>query len=181
MILVRRSLLAALLLAAACSRGTEDACPGEPVGSFLLQVSVPEGAEPSACAAEPPPSDPPTRVVATFAARLNAEPSAAGSSPAALCPGGRAATYFGTRAPDGTYTLEASSGLAVLERCGSNCSASASQRLTGSVAGEGASATFTGTLEERFDYLAGDCGACVLPCAATYAVTSTVPTDAASP
>ena len=48
MIAVRRSLLAALVLAAACSRDGEEACPGEPVGSFGLEVSAPEGSVPSA-------------------------------------------------------------------------------------------------------------------------------------
>lgn len=178
---VSRRLLAVLVLVAACARGSEDECPGAPVGSFRLEVSLPEGAAPSACAAEPPATDPPTRVVASFDARLTAEPSASGAAAAALCPGGRAATYFGARAADGTYTLDASSGLAVLERCGANCSASASLHVTGSVAGEGASATFTGTLEERFVYLAGDCSQCALPCTAAYALTSAVSAPVASP
>ena len=51
MIAVRRLSFAALALAAACSSGVEDACPGETVGSFLLEVSAQAGAEPSACAA----------------------------------------------------------------------------------------------------------------------------------
>jgi hypothetical protein len=177
-IAVRRLLLAVLLLAAACSGGGEDACPGEPVGSFLLEVSAPEGAAPSACAAEPVA---PTLIVSRFEARLTAEPAAAGSSPAALCPGGRAATYYGSRAEDGTYTLEASSGLAVLDRCGPNCAVSATESVTGAVAGEGPTATFTGTLVERFEYLAGQCGACVFPCAATYTLTTVVPATASSP
>ncbi len=171
--------LAALVLA--CSGTSESTCPGEPVGSFRLEVSVPDGAPPSACTAEPPVVDPPTRVVASFVAKLTVEPAAAGSSPAALCPGGRGATYYGSRAADGTYTLEASSGLAVLDRCGSNCSVSAVEHVTGVVTGEGAAATFAGTLVERFEYLAGNCGACALPCAATYALTSAASVPAASP
>ena len=181
MIAVPRRLLALLVLAAACSGGREDACPGEPVGKFVLEVSAPEGAAPSACAAEPPVAEPPTLVVARFEARLTTEPAAAGSSPAALCPGGRAATYYGSRAEDGTYTLEASSGLAVLDRCGPNCAVSVTEHVTGAVAGEGAGATFSGTLVERFEYLAGQCGACVLPCAAAYALTTVVPALATSP
>lgn len=176
---VRRFVLAALVLAAACSSDGEEACPGEPVGTFLLEVSVPEGASPSVCAAEPPVTDPPTRVVARFRARLTGEASA-GGAPAALCPGGRAATYYGSRAADGTYSLEASSGVAVLERCGASCAVSATEQITGAVAGEGAAATFSGTLVERFEYLAGPCGDCALPCAATYSIT-TVPAAAASP
>jgi hypothetical protein len=148
------------------------------VGSFLLEVSAPEGAAPSACAAEPVA---PTLIVARFEARLTTEPAAAGGSPAALCPGGRAATYYGSRAEDGTYTLEASSGLAVLDRCGPNCAVSATESVTGAVAGEGATATFSGTLVERFEYLAGQCGACVLPCAATYTLTTVVPAAGPSP
>jgi hypothetical protein len=178
---VRRSLLAALVLAAACSGDGEEACPGEPVGSFGLEVSAPEDSVPSACAAAPPVAEPPTRVVARFEARLTAEPSTAGTTAAALCLGGRAATYYGSRAADGTYTLDASSGIAVLDRCGPNCAVSVTERVTGVVAGEGAAATFTGALEERFEYLAGQCGACVLPCAATYALTTAVPAPASSP
>lgn len=178
---VSRALLAALLLAAACSGDAEDACPGEAVGSFLLEVSVPEGAEPSACRAEPPATEPSTRVVARFAARLTAEPTEAGTSPAALCRGGRAATYYGARAEDGTYSLEASSGLAVLDACGPNCSVSATARVTGAVAGAGPDAAFSGTLEERFEYRAGDCGSCALPCVATYGLTSGVPATGSSP
>ncbi|WP_242341550.1 MULTISPECIES: hypothetical protein [unclassified Anaeromyxobacter] len=173
--LVRTSfaVLAALAgLVLACSDTGESTCPGEPVGSFRLEVSLPDGAPESACTAVPPVTDPPTRIVASFQAKLTAEPAAAGSWPAALCPGGRGATYYGSRAADGTYTLEASSGLAVLDRCGPNCSVSAVEHVTGTVTGEGAAATFTGTLEERFEYLAGNCGSCALPCAATYALTS---------
>ena len=111
-------------------------------------------------------------VVARFEVRLTTEASAAGSSPAALCRGGRAATYYGSRGADGTYALDASSGLAVLERCGPNCAVSVSEHVTGTVAGEGAAATFNGTLVERFEYLAGQCGDCALPCAATYSLTT---------
>jgi hypothetical protein len=175
MIAVRRLSLVALVVAAACSGGGEDACPGEPVGSFLLEVSAPEDAAPSACTAEPPVAEPPTRIVASFEARLTTEASATGSTPAALCPGGRAATYYGARAADGTYALEASSGLAVLERCGPNCAVSVTEQVIGVVAGEGAAATFSGTLVERFEYLAGQCGDCPLPCSATYSLTTAVP------
>jgi hypothetical protein len=181
MIAVRRLSLAALVLAAACSDGVENDCPGEPVGSLLLEVSAQAGAEPSACAAEPPVADPPTLVVARFAARLTTEGSATGSASAALCPGGRAATYYGARAEDGTYTLEASSGLAVLDRCGPNCAVSVTERVIGAVTGEGATATFDGTLVESFEYLAGQCGDCALPCAATYSLTTAVPASASSP
>jgi hypothetical protein len=171
---VRRLLpLSLALLAAACSREADDTCPGEEVGTFLIEVSIPEdAATPLPICSAPLPGTPGSRVVATVEATIAVESSTLPVRPAALCvERPLAATYFGSRDADGNYTLGASSGIALLTGCGENCSAVATETLTGAIVDDGSGPRFTGTLVERFDARAGDCS-CALPCTATYTLAS---------
>ena len=161
---MRRGLPAALALAlAACTSGDAASCPGEPVGTWLFTVTgtfYPDGVPALFC--EKPAQDA-SQVVGAFRGTLSSDPSL---GTAALCiqgAGDLGQPYFG-RVEAGVYTLNAVAGLAVLTRCGTNCSASAALRIQGEVTAAG----FEGTLTETFTAPQGDCGACAFPCEKTY-------------
>lgn len=173
--------LRALLLAAAvlgCDDAEEEACPGEPVGTFALQARRVDAA--TACVAGPdggwagavPATIPATLAEdpgATFGAILSHDPA---QGTAALCTGrSLGAVLFGTRVGD-HVRVEASAGAAVLGACAATCSATLTVVVEGDLAPgtSGTPAALTGTLVERMDAAGGDCGRCTLPCVATYAL-----------
>lgn len=173
---VRPALIFALLVllaVAACSGETEETCPGAEVGAFRIEVAIPDDVvTPPFCSlALPEPPD--TRVVRTFDASITVEGSSPGTRPAALCvERALASPYYGSRDASGTFTLGTTSGIAVLENCGANCSATVMETLTGTISDDGTGPRFTGALVERFDVRSGDCGTCLLPCTATYTLTT---------
>jgi hypothetical protein len=153
--------LAATGLLAACSKASQEPCPGQPVGTFRFTVTD-LGTPRPYCAAVPAEG---TTVVGAFSGTLSQD---AGLGTVALClDSSKASPYYG-RVEDGVFTLTASSGLAVLGVCGENCATSSVLTIEGSLDGGG---TFAGTLTEAFEFSSGDCGTCVLPCAAVYGLT----------
>jgi hypothetical protein len=172
-----RRLAVLALLAAACSGRTDETCPGEVVGTFSLAVAIPDGVSTPPFCSLPLPDPPEPRVVQTFDATLTVDRSPVPTRAAALCVGRPlAAPYYGSRDAAGTFTLEATSGIAVVKGpddvCGPNCSATVTERITGSISDDGSGAVFQGTLEESFEARGGDCGSCVFPCTATYTLTT---------
>jgi hypothetical protein len=183
-----RALLLAALASIACSGGGDGSCPGEQVGIFRLHGVLDDSR--TACTVEPPGGfaaivreTAPT--IGPFLATLAQNPTDAPTRSAALCTATPLASpYFGARQPDGTYVLEAASGAAVLAECGSTCSMTSHEIITGTLTiVDGVPVSFDGTLAETFDYRGGDCGACsetsggatpVVHCVATYLLT-TVP------
>jgi hypothetical protein len=193
----RRALLAALVAVALAAPGCSDdgggGCPGELVGTFTLGGPLIDAE--TACTVEPP--EPPGGFVAVvrasapelapFRAKLVLDPTDGPSRAAALCTGARLASpYYGARGPDGTFTLEADSGAAVLPDCGPSCSASVREVISGAPTGtspDGSATGFAGRLVETFEYRGGDCSKCTraasgadpgapLHCVATYALSS---------
>ena len=188
---VRPLLAAAALALASCANDSASGCPGEVVGTFTLGGTLVDAPE-TKCTAEPPDgfaaivraSAP---ALAPFRATLVQDPSDAPSHAAALCTGARLASpYYGARAADGTFSLEAESGAAVLPGCGPSCSASVRDQIVGattSTSPDGSATGFAGQLIETFDYRGGDCSACARApsagdpgapphCVATYTLSS---------
>jgi hypothetical protein len=92
-------------------------------------------------------------------------------SAAALCRDGP--VMFGTHS-GARWTVEISTDGAVLGSCGPTCGARSRTIVAGDVGPDpSAPTTFQGALVEQLTPSAGDCGGCVLPCAARYALTGT--------
>jgi len=160
---LRAGAVCAAGLLAACAGRHQELCPGQPVGTFDFTVT--DLGPPRPVCAKEPPAD--TDVVGAFAGTLAQD---AGLGTASLCMEvAKASNYYG-RVDAGVFTLTAPSGVAVLGVCGSNCATDSSLDIVGSVGVDG---TFSGTLVETFGYASGDCGACALPCAATYGLVGT--------
>lgn len=193
--MTRRALLSALgavaLAASGCSDDGGGGCPGELVGTFTLRGALVDAE--TACTVEPPGgfaavARATAPELAPFRAKLVLDPTDGPSRAAALCTGARLASpYYGARGPDGTFTLEADSGAAVLSPdCGPSCSASVREQISGAPTGtspDGSATGFAGRLVETFEYRGGDCSACLraasgadlgapLHCVATYALSS---------
>jgi hypothetical protein len=187
-----RARLLALALAAvaplglSCGTSRSEPCPGEPIAKLELRGTRVDAA--TACAGEPPGgwivvgqvpgTIPPDG--SSFTATLTSDPA---SGSAALCTGRRLSEPLRGTSTDGHVHLEAATdGGAVLGGCAGTCSA----RLTVIVDGDltagvaGAPPTFTGTLVERMDVELGpdgrppNCGSCILPCTATFALAPVV-------
>lgn len=168
----------AAVLALGCGSTAEEKCPGEPLGGYALQARRVDDA--TACAAGPeggwasavPATIPATLAedpTATFSATLSYD---AGQGLAALCTGrSLGAVLVGARTGD-HLRVQASAGSAVLAACASTCSATLTVIVEGDLVAATATspATFAGTLVERMDAAGGACGACTLPCIATYAL-----------
>jgi hypothetical protein len=181
---------AVALALASCSGEEGGGCPGQVVGTFVLGGALVDAE--TTCTVEPPGgfaaiARATAPELAPFRATLVEDPSDATSPAAALCTGARLASpYYGARAADGTFTLEAPSGAAVLTGCGPSCSASVIERIVGaptSTSPDGSATGFAGRLVETFEYRGGDCSACSrapaggdpgapLHCVATYTLSS---------
>jgi hypothetical protein len=168
----RRVALLAVALAAsigACGTSDPDACPGLAIGTFAFDgvrdLAPGTGGAP-ACPPDTGYGDGPI----AFRGTLSSDPQTLG---AAFCSGrALAANLFGQRTGD-AVDVEASTAGAVLGGCGATCAAELTVILRGTVLrdGTGAVSGFQGEYVERMARLAGDCGACPLPCDARYDVT----------
>lgn len=168
----------AAVLALACGSTAEEECPGQPLGAYALQARRVDAA--TACVAGPD-GGWASAVPATIPATLAQDPTATFSATlsfdeaqglAALCTGrSLGAVLVGARTGD-HLRVEASAGSAVLAACASTCSATLTVIVEGDLAAatDTAPAAFAGTLVERMDAAGGGCGACTLPCTATYAL-----------
>jgi hypothetical protein len=176
-----RALALAAVVALGCGNAAKETCPGQPIGAFALQAHRVDAA--TACVAGPAdgwasavPATIPAALAedpaASFPATLSHDPE---QGTAALCTGrSLGAVLFGTRAGDHVH-VEASAGSAVLAACAGTCGANLTVIVDGDLVPgtAGAPDAFTGTLVERMDATGGDCGTCVLPCSATYALEGT--------
>jgi hypothetical protein len=167
---VPRALAAALaLLLASCTEESEEACPGEVVsqlafaGASVAAGQLGEGLDPepaltdcSAAMAFPP--------TLAFGASLAVDGT---GSAGALCRGD-GAVLFGTRIGD-RWVVEESSDGAVLGGCDPTCAARSRVVVAGDL--DPGRTSFSGALVEQLTAAGGSCGACVLPCAARYALT----------
>lgn len=149
---------------AACDRDDAPLCPGEPVA--VLQIT---GTRTAAACVEGPPGEGGYGAVAPD--RLAAFPLAfhvdGATGLAFACTGRREAVPFsGTRTGD-AWSVSAETSGAVLGACGAGCTTRVTQRVEG-VLGPGG---FAGVLTEVQDALdPAPCGACTLPCTATWAL-----------
>lgn len=171
---VLASLLAAL---SACDEGVDE-CPGDEVGELTFSgTRVPAG-DPSLAGLDPDPSLPDCEAEVGHPDLLPPFPGTLSSGPspqaATLCRAG-ARPMFGLRTGD-RFDVETTTDGAVLRDCG-GCPARLRLVVRGDVlAGGGAPPTgFDGALVEILSAADGPCGACVLPCAARYALAGGVP------
>jgi hypothetical protein len=162
------SLLAAAALAVGCGAGGERDCPGETVGTFLLEATL----RSASCAVDPPGGYAALLPATTFQVRATVAFAARGTT-AALCTGRRLADHFlGTHAGDDLEVTLASTG-AALSGCSPGCAVAVLQTIRGTVLrdGTGAAVGFAGTLTDQAGGLAdASCGACLTPCVATWAL-----------
>ncbi len=174
------AVLAATLLATACSPEAAPSCPGDPVASFAFDgdfatSGLAPGLDPDPLLTDCDPAigfprGSPTAAALSFRGTLSADATGSGG---ALC---RSAgpILFGTH--DGVrWQVEDSADGAVLGGCGPTCAARSRVVITGDVAPDTtAPATFAGALVEQLTFVDGACGPCILPCAARYALKGTV-------
>lgn len=171
----RAALLPLLVLLAACAAEPTASCPGERVGSFAFSGTKTEagtlaaGLDPDPaltdCAAAvgfPDPSLPP------FTGTLSAD----ATGPAAALCRSDGPVLFGTRSGTRWEIVNEADG-AVLGGCGPTCAAHSRMVIRGDFPDASAPAEFSGALVEELTVMDGACGACVLPCAARYALTGT--------
>ncbi len=173
----RAALLPLLVLLAACAPEPTASCPGERVGSFAFSGTKREagmlaaGLDPDPaltdCAAAvgfPDPS------LLPFTGTLSAD----ATGPAVALCRSDGPVLFGTRIGTRWKIVNEADG-AVLGGCGPTCAAHSGVVITGDVVPDAsAPAEFSGALVEELTVMDGACGACVLPCAARYALTGTV-------
>jgi len=167
----------ATLALAACDE-TSGECPGDPVASFTFDgTRVPAGG-PSLAGLDPFPSIPDCEAAVGYPPGLDPFPGVLSSGPspmaAALCrPGAR--VMFGQRAAD-RFVVETTTEGAVLGGC-AGCPARLRLVVAGDVLPGGTSPPtgFAGVLVEVLSATGGDCGTCLLPCAARYALNGSVP------
>lgn len=171
---VLATLLAAL---AACDDGAPD-CPGDEAGALTFSgARVPNG-DPSLAGLDPDTSLPDCEAAVGHPDLLPSFPGTIsfGPSPLAvtLCRAG-ARPMFGLRGGD-RIVVETSTDGAVLADCG-GCPARLRLVVAGDLLPGGGAppAGFDGALVEVLSAADGPCGACVLPCAARYAITGGVP------
>jgi hypothetical protein len=155
----------------ACGRSDPDACPGQPIGTFSFAGVRDLAAAPGGAPACPPETGYGDAPIA-FRGTLSSDAQTLG---AAFCSGrALAANLFGQRSGDAVL-VEASTTGAVLGGCGASCATDLTVVLRGTVTRDaaGAASGFDGEYVERMERIAGDCGACPLPCDARYDVTGT--------
>lgn len=160
----RAALLPLLILLAACAPEPTASCPGEPVGIFAFTAGLDPDPALTDCAAAMkfPPS-------LSFRGTLSADPT----GPAAALCRSDGPVLFGTRSGTRWEIVNEADG-AVLGGCSPTCAAHSRVVITGDVVPDASAPTgFTGVLVEELTVTDGACGACVLPCAARYALTGT--------
>ncbi len=169
--------LAALATLAACDEGGAD-CPGDEAAELAFSgTRVPSG-DPSLTGLDPDPSLPDCEAAVGHPDLLPSFPGTISFGPSAqavtLCRAG-ARPMFGLRSGDRIDVETATDG-AVLRDCG-GCPARLRLVAAGDLLPGGAAppAGFDGALVEILSSADGPCGACVLPCAARYAITGGVP------
>jgi len=165
----------ALSLVAGCSQTTAPACPGEPIGNFLLSGTLLP--EETACSPDLPAPGwaslvPPT---VSFQAILASTPA---SGSAALCAGRKLGDLLIGTLTGSHLRVEVTVPGAILSACSATCGAVMTEVVEGDLAaGTGGVTTFQGTLVDQMDpdpsAPAGSCGACSLPCTSTYTLTGT--------
>jgi len=174
---VTRSLavLAATLLATACSPEAAQSCPGERVASFAFDgdfatSGLAPGLDPDPALTDCDPAVGFPSPLKQFRGTLSADATGSGG---ALC---RAdgPVLFGTHAGV-RWQVEDSADGAVLGGCGATCAASSHVFIWGDVVPDTTDPTaFTGALVEQLTFADGACGPCALPCAARYALHGSV-------
>jgi hypothetical protein len=161
-------LVALAVVLSSCTEETEQSCPGEVVEAFAFTGTPRIAGELGTLDPVPALTDcaPALGFPASlaFGASLAAD---AGASAGALCRND-GAVLFGTRTGD-HWTLEETTEGAVLGGCDPTCAARSRVVISGDVV-PGTPAAFAGALVEQLTATGGVCGACVLPCAARYAL-----------
>jgi len=174
---VTRSLavLAATLLATACSPEAAQSCPGERVASFtfdaeLATSGLAPGLDPDPLLTDCDPAVGFPDSLVPFRGTLSADATGSGG---ALCRG-VGPVLFGTHAGV-RWRVEDEADGAVLGGCGPTCAARSHVVITGDVVPNTTDPTaFTGALVEQLTFADGACGPCFLPCAARYALHGSV-------
>ena len=173
--MTRAALLAFASVIAGCTTSETASCPGGAVGSFSF-TGTRVAAGTLAPDLDPAPALPDCSAgmgfpaSLTFSGELSSDPT---GTAGVLCRAS-GATLFGTRS--GTrWVVEDGSDGAVLGGCDPTCAAHLRVVVSGDVVPDVVSPTgFQGALVEQLSATGGTCGACVLPCAARYALSGTV-------
>jgi hypothetical protein len=172
----RAALLALAALLASCSSETTESCPAGVVATLAFSGELTAGAGLSpGLDPDPAMTDcdaaklgfPSVENRADLAFRGTLATDGTGAS-GALCRAG-APILFGTRAGP-RWTVEEATDGAVLGACGPTCAARSRVVIAGDLAPD-PTPVFTGALVEQLTPAAGNCGGCVLPCAARYQLT----------
>ncbi len=176
----RAALLPLLVLLAACAPEPTASCPGERVGSFAFSGCTPGSEGCSSLALDPDLDLDPNPALPDCAAAVGFKPSltpfagtlsADATGPAAALCRSDGPVLFGNRIGTRWEIVNESDG-AVLGGCGPTCAAHSRVEIRGDLVSDAsAPAGFTGALVEQLTLVDGACGACVLPCAARYALT----------